>query len=287
VSPVFEVGGAGLNATPWNYPSWAVNDFRDSVVLHYELFPYLYGLAEQAARTGVPILRAVGFQYPSDQTAWAQDQEFMIGPDLLAAPVTADLAEADGEGGQPTPVSVYLPAGRWVNVFTGQAYSGGQTVGDPAGLDEFPLYLRAGAAIGFNARTPDVWSDGWGPDDLAKPGLAGWLYAPGGPGGPAAQPLGGPASRAISSGQGTLIAATVGAQVRLVLRDAPSHAQVLVLTSHSPRSVAVNGLMLPRAVGAAALREMSVGWTFSPGAFGGVMVKVSSPGGTATVQITS
>ena len=31
VSPVFEVGGAGLNATPWNYPSWAVNDFRDSV----------------------------------------------------------------------------------------------------------------------------------------------------------------------------------------------------------------------------------------------------------------
>ena len=125
----------------------------------------------------------------------------MIGPGLLAAPVTADRSEADGEGGQPTPVSVYLPAGRWVNVFTGQAYSGGQTVVDPAGLDEFPLYLRAGAAIGFNARTPDVWSDGWGPDDLAKPGLAGWLYAPGGPGGPAAQPLGGPASRAISSGR--------------------------------------------------------------------------------------
>jgi alpha-D-xyloside xylohydrolase len=259
VSPVFEVGGAGLNATPWNYPSWAVNDFRDSVVLHYELFPYLYGLAGQAARTGVPILRAVGFQYPADQTAWAQDQEFMIGPDLLAAPVTADRAQADGSAGRATPVSVYLPAGRWVNLFTGQAYSGGRTVTESAGLDEFPLYLRAGAAIGFNARTPGVWSDGWGPDDLAKPGLAGWLYAPDGS----------------------------GAQVRLVLRDAPSHAQVLVLTSHPPRSVTVNGLMLPRAADAAALRGVSAGWTFSPGAFGGVMVKVSSPGGTVTVQIAS
>src|SRR5205085_12276007 len=107
----------------------------------------------------------------------------------------------------------------------------------PAGLDEFPLYLRAGTAVGFNARTPGVWSGGWGPGDLARPGLAGWLYAPGAPGG----------------------------RARLVLRGAPSRAQVLVLTPHPPRSVTVNGRMLPRAAGAAALRGMSAGWTFSPG----------------------
>lgn len=270
VSPVFEVGGAGLNATPGEYPPWTVSDFRSSVILHYELFPYLYGLALQAARTGVPILRAVGYQYPSDQTAWAQDQELMIGPDLLAAPVTADSAESDGEAGQPTPVSVYLPAGRWVNLFTGQVVPGGQTIVDDAGLDEFPLYLRAGSAIGFNARTPDAWPDGWGTDDLAKPGLSGWMYAPGA----------GPASRAIAAGQGTLTGTTTpGGQVHLTLRDAPARAQILVLAQRSPRSVSVDGRGVPQAADAAALRAMSAGWTYSPGAFGGVLVKFTSAHG--------
>jgi alpha-glucosidase (family GH31 glycosyl hydrolase) len=295
VSPVFEVGGAGLNATPWEYPAWTVSDFRDSAVLHYELFPYLYGLAEQAARTGVPILRAVGYQYPHDPAAWRQDQEFMIGPDLLAAPVTADRAQADGAAGKPTPVSVYLPAGRWINLFSGQAVRGGRTVVDEAGLDEFPLYLRAGAAIGFNARTPDMWAHGWGADDLSKAGYAGWMYAPGaaGPEGTGAAAgagssvgAGSSATLAISSGAGTLSASAAGGRVRLTLRGAPPHAQVLVLASCAPRAVTVDGRPLPHAGSAAALRSAVQGWTFSSGAFGGVLVKLSPRHGAATVGLS-
>jgi alpha-D-xyloside xylohydrolase len=251
-----EVGGAGLNATPWAYPSWAVAAFRASAVLHYELFPYLYGLAGQAARTGVPILRAVGFQYPSDPRAWAQDQEFMVGPDLLAAPVTADRAEVDGNAGQATPVSVYLPAGHWVNLFSGQVVSGGQTVVNNVGLNEFPLYMRAGTMIGFNARTPGVWAHGWGTSDLSQPGLAGWMYAP-----------------------------PAGSRARLTLRGAPARTQVLVLTSHAPRTVTVDGQALPEATSVAALRHASRGWIFTPGAFGGVTVKITSPGRAATVSL--
>src|SRR4029453_3618425 len=48
VSPVFEVGGAGRNATPWRYDDKTVERFRNSVLLHYALFPYLYGLAQRA-----------------------------------------------------------------------------------------------------------------------------------------------------------------------------------------------------------------------------------------------
>ncbi len=281
VSPVMEVGGAGLNGTPWEYPSWTVADFRSSAILHYELFPYLYGLARQAARTGVPILRALGFQYPGDPRAWAQDQEFMAGPDLLAAPVTADRAESDGAAGRPTPVSVYLPAGRWVDLFTGQVLTGGRTVVDNAALDEFPLYLRAGTAIGFNDRTPDVWPGGWRTSDLSKPGLAGWMYAPGtaGPGSPA------PAA-GVSSGSGTLTGETAGGQVRLTLRGAPAHAQVLVLATHPPRTVSIDGRALPEASSAAALRNEAEGWTYSPGAFGGVTVKLSPRRGGSVIGLT-
>jgi alpha-D-xyloside xylohydrolase len=269
VSPVFEVGGAGKNATPWAYDADTVRRFRDAVELHYELFPYMYGLARQAAGTGVPIMRSVGFQYPGDQTAWAQDQEFMVGPDLLAAPVTADRAETDGAAGETTPVSVYLPAGTWVDLYSGQTVTGGQTITRMTGPDELPLYMRAGTAIGFHDRA----AGDWGTDDLSKPGLTGWMYAPGtGDGSP------------ISSDQGRLTASTHDGTVRLLLTDTPAKAQVRVLLRSAPGSVTVNGRPLPKATDAAALQAMDEGWAFTSGPFGGVVLKLA-PQGAANVTI--
>ncbi len=265
ISPVFEVGGAGLNATPWEYPAATVDDFRASVILHYELFPYLYGLAQQSARTGVPILRPLGFQYPADGRAFATDQELMVGPDLLAAPVTADRAEADGEAGRATPVAVYLPHGRWVDVFTGRVLTGGRTVTESVGLDRFPLFMRAGSAIGFNARTPAVWSHGWGVDDLTRPGLTGWMYAPGSGG----------AGQAISASPGTMTAETAGRTVTLTLHGAPARDQILLLTRRVPRRVLVDGRAVRRASSVGALRARSDGWVRAAGVPGGVLIKLS------------
>jgi alpha-D-xyloside xylohydrolase len=274
VSPVFEVGGAGLNATPWLYDAGTIRRFRDAAVLHYELFPYLYGLAKQASRTGVPILRPVGYNYPGDQRAWAQDQEFMVGPDLLAAPVTSDRAEADGEAGQPTPVEVYLPAGRWVDLYSGHVVTGGRTITRVTSLDEFPLYLRAGGAIGFNARTPGVWADAWGTDELSKPGLTGWMYAPGQG-----------ATAASASAPGRLDASTSDGHVRLTLTGTTPRAQALVLTQRPPSAVTVDGHLLPHAAGAAMLHGMQQGWTFTTGAFGGVLLKLTPRRGNAAVDM--
>ncbi|MCO5999916.1 TIM-barrel domain-containing protein [Actinoallomurus rhizosphaericola] len=251
VSPVFEVGGAGLNATPWKYDPDTIRRFRDAVTLHYELFPYLYGLARDASRTGVPILRALGFQYPGDPDAWAQDQEFMVGPDLLAAPVTADRADADGAAGRPTPVDVYLPAGRWVDLYDGEVVDGGRTITRETSLDEFPLYLRAGASIGFNTRVLGGWRTG----ELSRPGLSGTLYAP--------EP--GRAVRLRVSGTG--------------------ERQTVVLLPRAPRSVTVDGRVLPRAADTGALRAAREGWTFASGPFGGVVLKLTPHGRAADVAI--
>ncbi len=275
VSPVFEVGGAGLNATPWAYPADTVARFRDAAVLHYELFPYLYALAHQAAATGVPIIRSVGFQYPDDQAAWTQDQEFMVGPDLLAAPVTADSAEADGAAGRSTPVQVYLPRGRWIDLYAGTVVDGGRTITRPTSLDEFPLYLRAGSTIGFNARTPDVWTDGWGTNDLTKPGLSGWLYAPGS----------GSASAVGNTGSGRFTASTGHDVVSLRLTKPTPREQVLVLTHARPKQVVVDGRVLPAAASPAELRAAREGWTMSDGPFGGVVLKLTPRHAQSSVRV--
>ncbi|MFU8852061.1 TIM-barrel domain-containing protein [Micromonospora sp. SL1-18] len=278
VSPVFEVGGAGLNATPWVYDTATVNRFRDAAVLHTELFPYLYGLAEQAARTGVPIMRAVGYQYPDDEQAWAQgDQELMVGPDLLAAPVTSDAAEADGAAGRPTDVNVYLPAGQWIDVFTGAQVQGGQTITRSSSLDDFPLYLRAGSALGFNLRTPDIWSTGWGVDDLNHAGRSAFLVAP----------SDGTDShiRAITSDQARLDARSQGSTLTLDVADAPAETQIVVMGSHAPSAVTLDGHPLAHATSTDALRGMTQGWTTSTGPFGGIVLKLAPSHGRAHVRL--
>jgi alpha-D-xyloside xylohydrolase len=162
VSPVFEVGGQGPNATPWTMGADAMRALRDAATLHYELFPYLYGLL----RRGEPVLRPLGYAFPGDEQSWRSELELLVGPDLLAAPVT-------GPGTTP---SVYLPPGRWVDLNSGGTVKGPRVFTRATPLDVLPLYARAGAVVPFDLRTEDSW---WAVDELEHPGRAGYLVAGG------------------------------------------------------------------------------------------------------------
>jgi alpha-D-xyloside xylohydrolase len=273
VSPVFEVGGAGSNATPWRYDDATVARFRDSVLLHYALFPYLYGLAQHAARTGEPIVRPLAFDFPGDEQAWAADQHLLIGSDLLAVPATADRNETDAAAGIATPVDVYLPAGRWVDLYTGAEIEGGQHIVRPSTVDEFPLYLRSGAAIGFNQRIDGVWPTSWELNDLDRHDRTGWTYAPGAGLTKASSPTG-----------GTLLALAHNGTIHLMVAGAPAQTQVMVAVPGTPRQVRIDGQVIPRATGP--LSDSDVGWTTRTAPFGGILLKLRPRAGLAAVTIT-
>jgi alpha-D-xyloside xylohydrolase len=159
VSPVMEVGGVGANSTPWKLGAAAMTGLEAAAVLHYELFPYLYGLLERHQ----PVLRPLAFQFPGDPRAWGANFETLVGPDLLAVPVA-------GPGTTPT---VYLPRGSWVDLYSGKTVAGGRSFTRETPLDQFPLYVRGGAVVPFNLRTAsDSW---WGVNELTHPGRAGFL----------------------------------------------------------------------------------------------------------------
>lgn len=91
------------------------------------LFDYRKHLAQEAAETGLPVVRHPFIHYPEDPETWKITyQEFMLGEDFLIAPVTDEGA---------TEVTAYLPAGEWVHLWSGQTYTGGQyvTVSAPMG----------------------------------------------------------------------------------------------------------------------------------------------------------
>ncbi len=159
VSPVMEVGGVGANSTPWTLGAAAMSGLEAAAVLHYELFPYLYGLLQRRQ----PVLRPLAFQFPGDAKAWRANFETLVGPDLLAAPVV-------GPGTTPT---VYLPPGSWVDLYSGTKVAGGRSFTRQTPLDQFPLYVRDRAVVPFNLRTvADSW---WGVNELTHPGRAGFL----------------------------------------------------------------------------------------------------------------
>ncbi|HJQ85591.1 MAG TPA: TIM-barrel domain-containing protein, partial [Candidatus Binatia bacterium] len=121
--------------------------------LRTQLYPYLAAAAREYRRTGLPIMRHLALAFPADAAAVARDDEFLFGPDVLAAPVLAPAAVTR---------DVYLPEGEWVDLWRAARWSstagafvlgpasaipGGRTITVPAPLDELPLLVRAGAVL--------------------------------------------------------------------------------------------------------------------------------------------
>jgi alpha-D-xyloside xylohydrolase len=135
-SPVMEVMSEA-NVGPWDYGDAALATFKKYAVLHMSLFPYRYAAAQEAAKTGMPIMRALVLTNQDDEQARAVKDEYMLGPDFLVAPVV-DAS---------TRRAVYLPKGDWVDYWTGTSVSGGKSVVVDAAMDALPLWVKAGAVI--------------------------------------------------------------------------------------------------------------------------------------------
>jgi alpha-D-xyloside xylohydrolase len=92
--------------------------------------------------TGLPVMRPMPIAFPHDPGVAYLDRQYMLGPDILVAPVFS-------EGGD---VEFYLPAGGWTSLLTGERVIGGGWRRERHALDSLPLYVRDGAVIARGAR---------------------------------------------------------------------------------------------------------------------------------------
>ena len=108
--------------------------------------PYRTELVREAAETGLPVVRHPFLHYPGDPEVYGLDYQFMVGSELMVAPVL--------DPGEDT-VEVYLPAGRWVHLWSGMEYGSlanglYETVRAPVG--EPAVLYRAGSVAGLRFR---------------------------------------------------------------------------------------------------------------------------------------
>ncbi|MEU6840450.1 alpha-xylosidase [Streptomyces sp. NPDC046716] len=135
--------GSSSYRVPWEFGDEAVEVARQFTKLKHRLMPYLYGAAVEAHRTGVPLMRPMLLDFPGDPTARALDRQYMLGPDLLVAPVFS----ADGD------VEYYLPEGTWTHLLTGEQVQGPAWRSERHGFDSLPVYVRPGAVLPLGADT--------------------------------------------------------------------------------------------------------------------------------------
>ena len=125
------------NALPGDWGEQALAVYRKFSALNMSLFPYRYAAAQQAAKTGLPILRALVLNYQDDVQARQARFEYLFGPDLLVAPIVD----------QGTQRVVYLPQGEWLDYWTGKPVAGGHAVIADAAIDSTPVYVKQGAIL--------------------------------------------------------------------------------------------------------------------------------------------
>ncbi|MDI3519395.1 MAG: alpha-glucosidase [Caldanaerobacter sp.] len=123
---------------PWSFGKKAEDIARKFIKIRYELLPYIYDLFYEASKKGYPVMRPLVFEYQEDENTHKIYDEFMLGQNLLIAPVY--LPSKDRR-------EVYLPSGIWYDYFMGERYEGGNYYLVEAPIDTIPVFVKEGAII--------------------------------------------------------------------------------------------------------------------------------------------
>ncbi len=138
--PMQRVHGFESDTEFWHYGEEVEAISRTYLELRYRLLPYIYSMAARTARTGLPLMRPLIFDFPHDVRALDQAHAYMFGDAFHVAPVFAAGARE---------WQVYLPEsdGGWFDFWTGEPRSGGEAHNVPSPLERIPVHVRAGSIL--------------------------------------------------------------------------------------------------------------------------------------------
>ncbi len=157
-SPIMRAHGVDVPTEPVFYPENYKNIVRNFIELRYKLLPYNYTLAWENSQTGIPLARAMDFYDIANADFQNCGDQYFWGENLLVAPVLEPNANSR---------TVQLPAGRWVNYFSGETLAGDRIINVDAPINTMPLFVRSGSFIphtamvsstdNYNAQHLSVW----------------------------------------------------------------------------------------------------------------------------------
>lgn len=137
-SPIMQLHGT-TPREPWYYDEETEMIAKYYFNLRWALHNYVLATANFARDGGIPMWRPLFYEFPDDPAAYNVGDEFFFGYDLLVAPILTESNER----------RVYLPRGRWVNIWTREEYTGPTTITVQPKLAEIPVFVRLKEATRF------------------------------------------------------------------------------------------------------------------------------------------
>ena len=131
-----------MGKEPWHRSFAVCHIAEEFLKLRHRLIPYLYTANYETHTEGHPLCMPMYYLHHGED-AWKAKDQYLFGSQLLVCPITrpADkrlkLARAD----------VWLPEGRWTDIFNGRSYEGGGWVPMYRDLDSIPVLAKEGAIV--------------------------------------------------------------------------------------------------------------------------------------------
>lgn len=127
---------------PWLFGEPYTSLIREAVRMRYAHLPYLYTLFRHAATSGLPVMRPLWMEFPSDASTFSSEESFLLGPALFISPVLDQGAKS---------ISISFPGSDpWYDIKSGAAFAVGSSsrvVQIAVGLETMPVFQRGGSII--------------------------------------------------------------------------------------------------------------------------------------------
>ncbi|MGL4372625.1 MAG: TIM-barrel domain-containing protein, partial [Turicibacter sp.] len=128
---------------PWRHTHEAFTTAKKFLNLRHELVPYIYTMSWRNAQTGLPFITPLYYDYPHEGRAYDYKDEYFYGSELLVAPYVTPRSKVLNK----TFKEVWLPEGEWFDFATGEPYKGDNIYAMYGGLEQIPVFAKAGAII--------------------------------------------------------------------------------------------------------------------------------------------
>ena len=132
---------------PWNYSGPVEENAKNSLRLRHKLLPYIYTMNHRTHTQCRAICEPMYYAYPDEEKAYKCKNQFFFGTEIIVCPITEHTSSKTNLA----KVKVWLPEGRFTDIFTGRIYEGNRFIEMYRDITSFPVLAKEGAVIPMSA----------------------------------------------------------------------------------------------------------------------------------------
>lgn len=154
LSPIFRTHATNdkdIERRMWMYPAANLDAMRGALELRYALLPYIYTYARMAYDSGVSLIRPMYYENPASEHTYHLPHQYYFGSNMIIAPIYQSM-----KGREKIQQKTWLPEGDWYEFKTGTKLTGGQMVEALYGLNDIPIFVKAGSIIPMQTKKQHI-----------------------------------------------------------------------------------------------------------------------------------